>query len=76
MELYHNTKAADKNISPQIIGTACHHINQEQINDLLQTVKEGFLAFSVTVGLNFKTMLKRKNFNSIVFLQLKQMLIT
>lgn len=34
------------------MAAAYPNINQEQINDLLQAVKEGLLAFSVTVGLN------------------------
>ncbi|AGB18443.1 hypothetical protein [Thermoanaerobacterium thermosaccharolyticum] len=50
MEVYHNTKVVDKNISPQIMAAACPNINQEQINNLLQAVKEGLLAFSVTVA--------------------------
>lgn len=64
MEVYHNTRVIDKNISPQIMAAAYPHINQEQINDLLQAAKEGLLAFSVTIDLNVvKTMriLKRSN---------------
>jgi uncharacterized protein (DUF433 family) len=52
MEVYHNTKVIDKNISPQIMVAAYPHINQDQINDLLQAAKEGLLVFSVTIGLN------------------------
>lgn len=61
MEVYHNIKVVDKNISPQIMAAACPNINQEQINNLLQAVKEGLLAFSVTVGLNvIKTMMEEE----------------
>lgn len=43
------------------MAAACPNINQEQINDLLQAVKEGLLAFSVTVGLNvIKVMMKEE----------------
>lgn len=61
MEVYHNTNVDDKNISPKLQQQLAININQEQINDLLQAVKEGLLAFSVTVGLNvIKTMMEEE----------------